>query len=232
MHKNANKIFAATALALALAFGGTISGPAAAATGYGGMTIYPNNNNMFSILASADDFLTLGGLGSILTSIQLFFNGEFTGEFQAVVSTSLPSGAAMAPTGVVYYYFDLMGEAMNSSLASATVRFSVPKSWLDANGIAKENLHLHHYSGGAWQTLTTQITSETATEVNYAATTNSFSPFAVAGTVSNPPTGGGAGTNDVTTAPTGDNLYLLLAGAAGLAGTGGWLMLKARQVKK
>jgi len=86
----------------------------------------------------------------------------------------------------VYSYVEL---EVTVGVENATIRFSVPRSWLTQNSVGENTIRLLRYSGGAWHELPTVKTGEDATHVFYSAQTPGFSTFAIAGeVVALPPT--------------------------------------------
>ena len=68
----------------------------------------------------------------------------------------------------------------DSQLGSASVEFSVTKSWLTTNSFTEGQIKLLRWNNNQWQELSTSKTGSTSTVVNYKATTPGFSYFAIA----------------------------------------------------
>jgi len=194
-------------------------GLTSASASYTGLTLFPQNNK-FTINISAGGTTTLSGFSQILGSIVLSFQSAFSGELTVLVSNTRPGSANSDPDGVVYGYWDIDGSTINGALNTATFNFTVTKAWLNQHNIAKDQVRMRHYTSGNWQTVTTQLVSETDSSVSYSASTGSFSAFAITGA---------ADTAATATAPTGDNLFILLGVIGVLLMAGGWSLWQTKR---
>lgn len=92
-------------------------------------------------------------------------------------STSLGS-----PNLTVYQYINITLENITDShIMNATINFEVPKTWLSAHGIRKENVILQRHHLGKWNDLNTTIYGENSSHVIYSSVSPGFSVFVVGG---------------------------------------------------
>ncbi len=102
-----------------------------------------------------------------------------------VSSSSKPSGSSSvisALDGSVYKYLDIDATNLQDSIiTSATVKFKIPESWIDSNGIDPDEVYMYRYSGGAWSKLATIYLSTDGTWHYYKSTSPGFSTFAIVG---------------------------------------------------
>lgn len=127
------------------------------------------------------------------------FEGVCSGS-ASIVDPSTPSGISI-PENLVQRYFEI-DFICSATIANGYIDFSVPKSWLSTENLTASNVALQHYNDTdeQWEVLATSIISEDSIQVNYRAQTDSFSPFAVTG-------------DENLTAPTGDNVFIVLGSA-------------------
>lgn len=115
-----------------------------------------------------------------------------------------PSGIAQ-PEGQLNRYIRVLVDCSPaaSDVDHATVYFMVDKVWLSQQNTIDESVVLHWFnnSSGQWENLATSITREDSTYVYFQSRTTQLGLFAVTA-------------NENLTAPTGDNLFLVLAGAS------------------
>jgi PGF-pre-PGF domain-containing protein len=91
-------------------------------------------------------------------------------------------GSLPEPEGTVHSYIEINATVSDDNITSAKVRFVVFKSWLEENGITKDDIVLLRYSG-EWQTLPTIIFEEKDEYIEFEATSLGFSVFAVSSMV-------------------------------------------------
>lgn len=197
----------------------SLTGLTSASASYTGLTLFPQNNK-FTIDVASSGNATLSGFSQILGSIVLAFGTAFDGELTVLVGNTRPASAGSDPDGVVYGYWEIDGSEINNALNTATFNFTVTKAWLNQNNIAKDQVTLRHHTSGNWQSVSTQIVSETDTSVSYTASTGSFSAFAVTGA---------ANTAATATAATGENLFILVGVIGALLMVGGWSLWQAKR---
>ncbi len=91
------------------------------------------------------------------------------------VTNSVPS------TDKVYKNIQIeLRNVRSVAIKEAKIQFSVDKSWLAENNIAKDTVTLYRYENG-WHALATKSVSEETGVVRYVATTPGFSTFAIVG---------------------------------------------------
>ena len=79
-------------------------------------------------------------------------------------------------------YIDINSRITASSFISATIVFTIEKSWLTQQSIASSSVKLWRWNNNQWNPLVTTKVSETSTTVTFEAVSPGFSVFAVAGT--------------------------------------------------
>lgn len=84
------------------------------------------------------------------------------------------------PGGTVRSYISITTSMMDDEVDSAEIDFSIPRSWLDENGLSPSDVMLSRWHDGAWHDLETKVTSEDG-DVTFTATTPGFSVFAIRG---------------------------------------------------
>jgi len=97
-----------------------------------------------------------------------------------VKAASLPS-TVEAPVQATYQIQEIaLYRADAAAIGSATIDFAVPTSWLDARGLATDDIVLLRYVDGAWTALPTTFVEEKDGYAYYSAETPGFSYFAIA----------------------------------------------------
>jgi PGF-pre-PGF domain-containing protein len=82
---------------------------------------------------------------------------------------------------IVYEYVEISREnILADRISKATVRFRVPKSWIDANRIDTDKIYLLRYTS-QWDQLSTRLISSDASGSLFEADTPGFSVFSIAG---------------------------------------------------
>ncbi|WP_067048802.1 right-handed parallel beta-helix repeat-containing protein [Methanofollis ethanolicus] len=115
--------------------------------------------------------------------------------------SGLPSGVN-APTGTIFEYDEVtLYHTTDDAVEGALILFSIPKAWLEENGIDPADVVLYRYHDGAWQALPTEVTDEDATSWHFSAQSPGFSLFAIGGdpspvAVKAPDAGAQAGTTE------------------------------------
>lgn len=147
--------------------------------------------------------------GAGLTVIRIESTSTISGKTPTVKVGSKPVDAPEV-SGVVNRYIEIDSTITPSAFSSATIVFTVEKSWLTQQSIELSSVKLWRWANGVWTALTTTKVSEDSTTITFEATSPGFSTFAVAGTVATttppvtPPTDTGGdtttgGTDDGTT---------------------------------
>jgi hypothetical protein len=80
----------------------------------------------------------------------------------------------------VYQYIELI-PARYLTIDGAEIFFAVPEGWLDENNLRPDDIVLYHATGNAWQPLPTRVLDTRDGQVMFAAQSNGFSIFAIAG---------------------------------------------------
>jgi len=100
--------------------------------------------------------------------------------------TGLPAGVP-APAGAVYEYDEVtLYETTGDAISAVVVFFSVPKTWLEEQGLDPADVTLYRYDDGAWHALPTEVVGEDATFWYFSATSPGFFLFAIGGDPSTP----------------------------------------------
>jgi PGF-pre-PGF domain-containing protein len=87
-------------------------------------------------------------------------------------------GDNVEPEGFVYKFVEI--EADVDDIEEARIRFSVPKTWLEEQGVAKSGVVLLHYKDGVWEELSTMVVEE-GDEIVFESLCYDFSMFAIVG---------------------------------------------------
>lgn len=85
----------------------------------------------------------------------------------------------VSATGFVYKYLNITSTL--SSVTSAKIKFSITKAWVTANNIDVNTITLSRLVNNVWVKLQTAKISETATLINFEATSPGLSIFVVTG---------------------------------------------------
>ncbi len=95
--------------------------------------------------------------------------------------TNVPSAVPSSVTGT-YKYLKIDTQNLADKLSKATMKIQVEKSWVDNQGIAKEDVSLFKYdeTNNQWNELATTYSSEDNTYYYYTVELTSFSYFAIA----------------------------------------------------
>lgn len=155
----------------------------ASATGYNGTTVEAEADNItYEVTALAGDTVTLANIGSTTASVAITFKNNVDGTIVITESASRPSDATSDPSGIVSLYYDIKLVGLtNADVSGAVLTFTVPKTWLSANGFTGANIFLQHFDGSGWVKLTTKEVASTDTTITFTGTITSFSPFSITG---------------------------------------------------
>jgi len=93
--------------------------------------------------------------------------------------TEKPADISVTPENA-YQYFRIDTTNL-STLASATLKFKVPKSWVNDNVIDYKTVSPKRWASGRWNSLTTSVDREDDSNYYYISVTPSFSVFAITG---------------------------------------------------
>ncbi|MBP2144794.1 PGF-pre-PGF domain-containing protein [Methanofollis sp. W23] len=85
-----------------------------------------------------------------------------------------------APADAVYEYDEVtLYHTTDEAIASADLAFTVPKTWLKAQGARPDDVVLYRYHDGAWHALLTERTGEDKFCYSFTARSSGFSLFAI-----------------------------------------------------
>jgi len=97
---------------------------------------------------------------------------------------SKPSDVATAPSGTTYSYLNInVDNLASSNVKTATIKFFVPKSWMQQYSIDPDSVYLNRFANNQWNKLSTSKINEDADFVYYEATTPGFSYFSISGQI-------------------------------------------------
>ncbi len=82
------------------------------------------------------------------------------------------------PRRTVKSYVSITSTISDDDLESMELEFSVPRDWLEENGLEPENIVMMHWHDDEWKDLDTEIVSEDG-EIAYRASTGELSVFAI-----------------------------------------------------
>lgn len=115
-----------------------------------------------------------------LTEISLAVKQTTSGaEVKIKKLTDKPTDITIAPT-ILYQYLQIDTTNLSANLATATIKFKVPKSWVQANNIDAKSITLKKWSA-SWIILPTTFEKEDSSYYYFTSTTTSFSVFAITG---------------------------------------------------
>ncbi|MBL7205997.1 MAG: PGF-pre-PGF domain-containing protein [Candidatus Aenigmarchaeota archaeon] len=115
--------------------------------------------------------VTISGIGEVSLNITARTVGEVTIEQR--------EAPAVQPSGVVYTYLNIDPNAVN--VVSAEIRFQVSKEWISDNEINSNMINLLEFKDNKWIALDTTQTGQTDSYLEYKATVEGFSIFAISG---------------------------------------------------
>ena len=115
-----------------------------------------------------------------LTEISLTVKQTTNGaEVKIKKLTDKPTDITVTPT-VLYQYLQIDTVNLSANLATATIKFKVPKSWVQTNNINSKSVTLKKWSA-SWIILPTTFEKEDSSYYYFISTTTSFSVFAITG---------------------------------------------------
>ena len=120
-----------------------------------------------------------------ISEIALEAENDISGASFAVWElTGKPAGIAVEPSGATYKYLNVETENLtDAQIGSVTIRFSVEKSWINANGIGISTVTLNRYNpaASAWTALPTTLVGEDGGHAYFSAVSPGLSVFAISG---------------------------------------------------
>ncbi len=123
-----------------------------------------------------------------VTMVSLQVGPEVTGTIDVVVgeSESKPAGIADPPLSPVRTYISI--DITEGRVENATIRFKIPKSWIEQNNVDEQTIRLMRLNG-EWNDLPTSLVDSDEFYLYFEAKTPGFSLFAVAGAGTGPVAG-------------------------------------------
>ncbi|WP_067052512.1 PKD domain-containing protein [Methanofollis ethanolicus] len=163
-----------------------------------------------NLAARSASNIPAGGDASLTFSGQAIYGiGVTAGEsipnlLVTIGESSLPSNVT-APAETVYEYDEVtLYHTTDDAIESASLLFTVPKTWLEENNLDPADVVLYRYHDGEWQALPTEAASEDATSWHFSAQSPGFCLFAIGGDRTTPAAvettsaGAQAGTTETT----------------------------------
>ena len=92
-----------------------------------------------------------------------------------------PIGAIVSTTGEIYAIFSINCSVPNENITLITIRFDVPRSWIEENNIDPGTIKLARYLPGGWIDLPTRLVSVDEEYYHFEAISSGFSYFAIVG---------------------------------------------------
>ncbi|MBP1910713.1 lectin like domain-containing protein [Methanolobus bombayensis] len=99
----------------------------------------------------------------------------------------LPESSPAPSSVAVYQGMEIIlgDDEFSSGIGDAKISFSVSKEWLESNDFGEGDIHMEHFSNGAWNKLPTVVIGEDAEYFYFEATTTGFSPFMICADTNN-----------------------------------------------
>ena len=131
------------------------------------------------------DFAKSETLG--VTTIDVTVKDGTTGTF-TVADSDKPTGSPLAiasTTGAVYNYIQITSTIPNSNIATATIKFKVPKTWFTTENIDYTTIALKKLVNNVWVEYATTSASEGSSYYYYETVVSSFSSYVIVGKYTN-----------------------------------------------
>jgi PGF-pre-PGF domain-containing protein len=125
---------------------------------------------------SAGDVVTVPGVGKVL-ELEVAASQGIDNATLYVWSVEAPEVPATAT--LVYSYFTIESENLESGLSSVNIKFWVDRSWIQQNDVDLQTVKLSRYQDGVWQELSTQQLNADASNVYFSASSPGLSTFAI-----------------------------------------------------
>ena len=90
-----------------------------------------------------------------------------------------PAELKIKAGGKVCEYLDIETGITEDDIQEALIRFEVTRSWLNEQGVSKEDVVLQRLQHGEWQSILTKIVGETEDKIIYESAINGLSIFAI-----------------------------------------------------
>jgi len=151
--------------------------------GGGGTTYHPPTETPPQQTIGAGRSGAFNFTNSYVSEIDVTVKDNVTGTFTIANSTQ-PSGSPFAiasADGAVYNYIEITSTIPNSNIATATIKFKVPKTWVSAENIDHNTIALKKLVNNVWVEYPTTQTTEDASYYYYETTVSSFSRYVIVG---------------------------------------------------
>lgn len=222
-----------TATATYTVWGTTTSGGSSGGTSGGTSTT--SVSTVSQITAASPATVSNFASGSGVSEIQVQVTSTASNVKITVNKYESAPAAVTVTLDNAYKYLQINTQNLADKLSKATVKTYVEKSWVDSQGIAKEDVSLYKYDEVAdqWNELTTTYASEDATYYYYTSEVTSFSYFGIAPASTAVVSGGETPTPTPTPEPTAIPLWVwIVIGAVILAAIiGGGVVLGKKKRK-
>ncbi|MDV2482467.1 PGF-pre-PGF domain-containing protein [Methanoculleus sp. Wushi-C6] len=166
-------------VAVTVAGGSTPGGSSGSSRGSGGSSRPTFDAGTCENLRNGETFTFSGIATSSVDSVSVTASGTIPRLMLTVKGAGSPSGA-QPPAGEIFEYVEItLNWANPQDVSSATVAFTIPAAWLEAHGMAPEDVVLMRCVNGEWQSLETEVIGEGNGNYRFRATTPGFSTFAI-----------------------------------------------------
>ncbi|WP_319643291.1 PGF-pre-PGF domain-containing protein [Methanovulcanius yangii] len=117
---------------------------------------------------------------SPIYQIQVTVKGTVETLLVTARTTGSPGSGIPAPDGIVYQFIEVtLAKTTDDQIDHTEMMFTVPLTWLEANGYAPANIILSRWHDGEWQQLPTTFVKEEGGKASFTATSPGFSLFAI-----------------------------------------------------
>ncbi len=134
-------------------------------------------------MTEGDNQVPIGYVAGLYISSLVVNTNDNVNNVQIVIDTltSKPSDITQNVNGPIFNYFEIVPTIISDTdVNNVTINFYVEKNWLGSS-INDSTVTLYRYSGGAWNALPTNKTSEGTDYVYYSAVSPGLSTYAIAG---------------------------------------------------
>ena len=170
--------------------GGTTSGSSSGGGGGGGggaalvsetsspVTISGSSTTGISFTKSGD--IAVQTISLVTTAEAAIVGGQVTVR-ETTVGSETSSAIEVGDVKVYKYLSITKVNIKDSDIQNAKIKFEVPASWINSNGIDPKTVKLNRLVGNVWVPLATAVVSSDSGEYVYEAETPGFSVFAISG---------------------------------------------------
>ena len=180
------------------------SGGGSSSSGGSGVPAQNNSrSSSFQEMNAGSYNITFTNTVLAITGLNLTTNQNATNvKFVVTQLTGLPSGVLTLQNAQIYSYLEVNHTGLdNSQIDSALIQFKVPKSWMTTNNVGESQIRLYRLTN-SWDSLSTTLVSEDATNYYFQANSPGLSYFAIASTQTTPASTTTTTPSDTTTSPT------------------------------